>query len=301
MLRFGMTAALLLAALGAEAAGFGASGVGATAGGFLSLGAGARAIGMGGAYSAAADEASALYWNPGAMTMVPRRSATFMHAAYVASSYYDYASYVQNAGPYGAFGLGLQYFSAGSVDQTDENFSPLGSVTPYDLAASAGYAYKFERGFSLGASAKFIQSKLTQTANTAALDLGLLWPGLIDDRLRLAFTAQNLGGTLKYDQAKESLPMAFKAGAAFRITPNWLAALDAAAPRNDSPYLNLGTEYLLAAGDWWRFAGRAGFSTQDLRPAVGIGIGGGAMSVDYAFVPYNYLGDVHRVSLTFSF
>lgn len=296
-----MLAALLLAALGAEAASFGSSAVGTTAAGFLDLGAGARAIGMGGAYSSVADEASALYWNPAAMTQVQNRSATLMHAAYIASSFYDYGSYVQNTQKYGAFGVGLQYFSFGSVNETDANFNPIGTVTPYDLAASVGYAYKFEDGFALGLAGKYIQSKLADTAHTEAADFGILSPRFIDDRLRLAVMAQNVGGTLKYDQVKESLPMAFKAGASFRILPNWLAAVDAAAPKGGSPYVNAGTEYILAAGDSWHFAGRAGFSSQDDSPSVGIGVECKGMSVDYAFVPYDDLGDVHRISLTFNF
>ncbi|MCX5797746.1 MAG: PorV/PorQ family protein [Elusimicrobia bacterium] len=301
MLRLGIAAGLLLTALGAAASNFGSSAAGTTAADFLDLGAGARAMGMGGAYSAAADDAAALYWNPAAMTQVAHRSATLMHAAYIASSYYDYGSYVENAGRYGAFGLGVQYFSFGKVYETDQDYIPIGTVTPYDLAASVGYAYQLESGFALGAAGKFIQSKLADTANTEAVDLGVLSPRFFDDRLRLAVTARNLGGTLKYDQAEESLPLAFKAGAAFHITKDWLTALDVGAPKNDSPYADFGTEYLLAVGDFWRFAGRAGFSSQNLSPSVGIGVGCKTLSVDYAFVPYNYLGDVHRVSLTFSF
>jgi hypothetical protein len=297
----GILAGVLFMALGAEAASFGSSAAGTTAAGFLDFGAGARAIGLGGAYSAAADEASALYWNPAAMTQVPYRSAALMHAAYIASSFYDYGSYVQNTGQYGAFGLGLQYYSFGSVTETDVNFNPVGTVSPYDLAASAGYAYRLEDDFAFGLAGKYIQSKWVDAAHTEALDLGLLSPRIIDNRLRLALTAQNLGGTLKYDQVAEPLPTTFKAGAAFHITSLWLADLDVAAPKGGSPYFNLGTEYVLAAGDSWRFAGRAGFSSQNDAPAIGIGVGCGGISVDYAFVPYNDLGDVHRISLTLNF
>jgi hypothetical protein len=139
------------------------------------------------------------------------------------------------------------------------------------------------------------------TARTEAVDLGMLSPGYFDNRLRLALTAQNLGGTLKYDQEAESLPLAFRAAAAVQVTKNWLTALDVVAPKNDSPCVNFGTEYLLFSKDAWRFAGRAGFSSQTLSPSAGIGIGLKGFSVDYAFVLYSDLGDVHRISLTFNF
>ena len=43
---------------------FGVSKVGTTAAQFLKIGVGARAIGMGGAFVAVADDATAIYWNP---------------------------------------------------------------------------------------------------------------------------------------------------------------------------------------------------------------------------------------------
>ena len=302
-----LPAALLFVALGAEAANFSSSAIGTTAAGFLNLGAGARALALGGAYSAAADDATSLYWNPAAMTQVPKRSLALMHTVYFASSYYDYASYVHNMGGAGAFGLGAQYLAFGSINETDENFQSIGKVAPYDLAASAGYAYKFgsgydfENGFSLGVAGKYIESRLLDTAKTQAVDLGFLSPRFFDDRLRLAAAAQNIGGTLKYDQKAEPLPTAFRAGAALRLLPGWLVAVDGVAPRNDRPYVNAGTEYVLVPGDWWRVAGRAGFSSQNIAPSCGLGIGYRGFNVDYAFVLYGELGDVHRISLTFNF
>jgi len=44
----------------------------------LGLGVGARAISMGGAFSALADDASTLYWNPAGLTQVPRSQAMLM-------------------------------------------------------------------------------------------------------------------------------------------------------------------------------------------------------------------------------
>ena len=306
MRRIGIAACALLAAVGAGAAGFGSSAVGTTAGRFLDLGAGARAMALGGAYSAAADEASALYWNPAAMTQVRRRSATLMHAAYLADSSYDYGSYVHNAKRTGAFGLGLQYFSFGTVFETDEGFHPTGTSHPYDLAVSAGYAREFKGGAAVGLAGKFIQSKLAETATTGAVDAGVLSPRLFSDRLRLAAVVRNAGGSLKYGGESDPLPLAFKLGGVLRLTDAWILALDLDIPRSDDPGVRMGTEYMFVDESSWRFAGRAGFSSADVSPAAGIGIGVRGLTVDYAFVPYSGLGysglgEVHRISLTFDF
>ncbi len=49
------------------------------AGDYMSIGGGARALGMGGAFAAIADDASTLYWNPAGISGFERRQALFMH------------------------------------------------------------------------------------------------------------------------------------------------------------------------------------------------------------------------------
>ncbi len=310
-----MTLGLLITASCVQAGGFSSSAIGTTAADFLNLGVGARAIAMGGAYSAMADDATSLYWNPADMTQVPNQSVTLMDAAYLASSFFDYGSYVKNLGKYGALGLGLQYFSAGSVPTTDTSFNPTGSVSPYDMAISLGYAYKFDNfalaalnGFSIGLAGKLIESKLASTAETEAVDFGILSPDYLDDRLKLAFTIQNVGGTLQYDQVPEPLPLTIKTGSSYRISSNWLASMDVGLPKGDSPFVDIGTEYLLVSEGFWRFSGRGGFSSQTYSnivglagPSLGFGVGYKGTDVDYAFVPYGGLGGAQRFSLTYNF
>src|SRR5471032_2639582 len=52
---------------------------GTTAAEVLKFGVGARAIGMGEAYTAQADDVSSLYWNPAGLALMRERQASFMY------------------------------------------------------------------------------------------------------------------------------------------------------------------------------------------------------------------------------
>ncbi|MDD5304827.1 MAG: PorV/PorQ family protein [Elusimicrobia bacterium] len=310
-MKISLLAVFCLFAAPAGARSFGSSARGATSAQFLEFGAGARAISMGDAYSAVASDATALYWNPAALTQIKRRSVALMHAPYVNTSYFDYAAYGQRLGERAAIGASIQYFSAGGIDQTDASGADIGGIAPYDLAASLGFAYKLEGvldGYSAGLGAKFIQSRIVHTAQTGAVDAGILSPALFDDRLKLALTMANLGGTLRYDQAAEPLPFAMKFGGVYRAGERLLVAADLGLPRGDRPFLALGTEYRVRGTGAWSFAGRAGFNSRTIGSidgftgvSMGLGVGFDACAMDYAFVPLGGVGQAHHLSLTYSF
>lgn len=294
-------------------AAYGASGKGTSTAGFLELGAGARASGLGEAYTAAADDATALYWNPAALTRIEKRSAVFTHAPYLDSSYFDYLAYGQNLGAAGAWGASVQYFSAGKIPGTDNvTGAATGDFTPNDLAVTGGYAYPFQggrlNGWSAGFGVKYVRSKIAATAQTAALDLGLLSRPYLNDRLRLGLTASNLGGKLKFESESSDLPVLFKAGAAYKIDARWSAALDVAQPKDDHAYAALGAECVLPVKDDWSVAARAGLNTRTLGDvsgftgaSFGVGFAGRSGGVDYAFLPFGGLGLTHRLSVSAKF
>ena len=66
---------------------------GTSAAQFLKLGAGARAAGMGEAYSAVCADAGAVYWNPGALGSLKGVSGTFTHTDLFGALAYEYLGY----------------------------------------------------------------------------------------------------------------------------------------------------------------------------------------------------------------
>ncbi len=270
---------------------------------FLRMGAGARGMSMGEGFSALVDDATALYWNPGALATLENRSATLMHAKTIEDSFYDFGAYGQKLGG-GGIGVGFQYYSAGSVDVTDNGGNKTGTSTPNDVAVLIGYGRQIG-GFQAGVTGKLVQSTLVDKASTFAGDAGVLTPWYWQERVRLSATVVNVGGKLTYDEESTDLPMALRAGAGVRVMKNWLAGMDVVAPKGDDTYVGVGTEYKIPVGTTMGLALRAGYNTQDRGGSDGISGGVGfrfeGLDVDYALVTQGDFDASHRVSVGLRF
>ena len=288
-------------------AAFGGAEKGTSAAQFLKLGAGARAAGMGEAYSAVCADAGAVYWNPGALSGLHGISGTFTHTDLFGALNYEYLGYAQSLKKAGTVGLGIQYLSAGQIPETDTGGFETGTdMNPVQLAVALAYSRQIG-GFGIGAAAKYIRSRLAATASTLAADAGVLSPALFGGRLRLASVVQNAGGGLKYAQKSDPLPLNLKLGGAFSFSDKIILGLDVNFPRDNRPYAGAGGEYLFNYGAV-SLAGRLGYNTRtqgDIDGMAGASTGIGVifhnLALDYAFVPFGSLGSAQRISVSFRF
>lgn len=272
---------------------------------FLNLDPNARSAGLGGAWGALVNDPSALFLNPAALQRVTGKSAIFSHATHINSSYFDFAGYAQPLGNDSALGVGIQYFSIGSVDQTDNLGNNTGTLSPADIALGVGYARNV-KGISLGLTGKYIRSELDDAASAFALDLGFVSPLLFaEKRLRFAASATNLGSGITYSQEKQALPTRYRAGGAYRIRRRWDAAMDLVVPKNGDAFLALGSEFFpRVAGDWAPVL-RVGYNNEAQHVdgtagwAGGFGLFIGKIRVEYALVSMGDLGLGHRLSLSY--
>lgn len=271
---------------------------------FLRMGAGARGMSMGEGFSSLVDDATALYWNPAALAMLENRSATLMHAKIIEDSFYDFGAYGQKLGAAGGIGVGIQYYSAGSVANLDTTGAKTGTTDPNDVAVLVGYGHKVGE-FQVGLTGKFVQSNLVETANTFAGDAGILTPWYFNERVRLAATIVNVGGPLTYEKESTDLPLAIRAGAGVRVMKNWLAGLDVVAPKGEDTHVGVGTEYKIPVGETMGLALRVGYNTQKRGGSDGISGGVGfrfeGLDVDYALVTQGDFDASHRVSVGLRF
>lgn len=258
---------------------------------------------MGEACSAVCEGPEASYWNPAALAGMDGALVSFSHTQHIAGTH---AEHFSSGGPLGkswGWGLAGAYAGYGTVVRTDASGVELERLAPYDMTASVSLARIVLEGFSVGATAKFIQSRLVDSAQGAAMDLGARSPWVWEKRLRFSLAALNLGPDLRYDITREPLPHRFRAGMAYRLMPNWLWAWETDFPRDNQPNLGVGTEYRMGKRET-QVAWRLGYQTRmadDIAGPAGFGMGLGVLaarySIDYAFVTLGSLGFSHHLSV----
>ncbi len=310
---------------------------GTTAAQFLKIVVGPRALGMGGAFTATSNDISAVYWNPGGLSRIYGKEATFNHVDWLLDINFDFAAFAIDLEGFGTIGAFVSGMSMGEMvvrtvekpEGTGENFSAGG------LAIGVSYARNLTDNFSIGFNAKYIREHLWHmSSSTFALDIGTLYSIPILNELRIGASISNFGpkmqlsgrdiliitqvgageGNLINTQIEldeYELPLIFRFGAALDVirtsSSRLTTGIDAIHPNDNTEYVNSGFEY-----SWNEMVFiRAGYKSlfekgTEQGFTFGVGMNYRVLSalnlkVDYAYQDFGRLKSIHYFSLGLKF
>ena len=267
---------------------------------FLKIGAGARAVGMGEAFTALVDDASGTFWNPAGLAHLQSSELIFTHNEWLQDITNEYFTLGFGVGK-NVFGISFMTNTVGGIERrVKPTAEPLGIVNAHDVMFGLSYARILRPDLSIGATAKFLYEKIyVESSSGVAVDLGLQYRTKING-LRAGLAIQNFGFMTELKDEKVQLPQTVRLGLAYLLpfqlfqggivlASDWVKIIES------SSHINLGLEYNFKRFFAVRFGYQTGYDEKGIQGGFGIVLK--KYRLDYAFVPFTSdLGNSHRIS-----
>ena|GEM_PF-2112891 len=260
---------------------------------FSNKGLGARAIAMGEAFCAVADDASCVYWNPAGLVAFPSSQVTTMHSdIYGLGIMHDYVAW--KGEKFGLLWEGANYQQLAGFPCREDSIS-LTFAKTWNLQRPIYWGVNL-KGFSV-----MVDSPASKgTMQGIGLDLGLL--AQLNNKTWLGFVVRDPVSYLKGEaqvadeswQLGEPLATEMNLGVSIRKDPRTLIAFECADLLN-RPQARIGAERWLSNS----FAIRGGWNAAD-GLSGGVGIKFSNWTFDYTYVSAS-LGASQKLAVTYSF
>jgi hypothetical protein len=278
---------------------------------FMKIGVGARPVAMGGAYTAVADDANALFWNPAGLALNPTYGGSVTVMKLLQSVSYASVGLVAPVGRRVAVGCAGGYLSASDV-RRDELGQELGTFGLSDLAIGPGVAWQPLPGLGVGAGARFVAGRIDSfQANALSFDGGAIYRPF--RYITAGISVLHVGTPRRFINDWEYPPTNFRVGMAGKIPfekNHLLLTSDLSAYPDFGPVLSAGAElYLKLAGSsaGQSLSVRGGYqSGSHLGTWSGFSLGIGYeyeltkslfFGLDVVYLSYGLLGDSERASV----
>jgi hypothetical protein len=264
---------------------------------YLHMGVGARALGLGKAYTALSNDATAIYWNPAALANQNPYQVYFMHSVLFFDTNFDYLAGSIPTRKLGSFGLGLIYLNSGNFDQRNELNEELGSFGINDLAFLFSWSRELFKNVSAGINYKLVNQQMLDYSGVGhgfdlglktrffdRLDAGLMFMNLISPSVKLAYESQ-------------TYPMQIRLGGAMTFLENKLVVSADVGKILDweSTMLNIGAEYNFLNN----YAVRVGVNNG--RFTLGVGFTMNQIGIDYGHKNVSEFGLNHTFAVKYAF
>jgi hypothetical protein len=318
---------------------FGQAKVGTAGVQFLKIGVSARAVAMGEAFVAVANDASALFYNPAGLIQLKNTEVILSHIDYPAGVAYDFVGAVYPMpGSNSVVGLSIGGLWTDEMEETTP-LMPYGTGRTFrasDLAVGATVVKRLTDKFTVGGTVKFINENLADEAAYGwTADVGTFYETGWK-RIVIAMMITNFGPDMNFVNDPFPMPMNFKVGGSIVALQNETSELtfvtEFSHPNDNLEMINLGVEYgwkntfFLRGGrkinGWSRDAWEDYIGDEQGKdpyieyPVIdedgalsldGFSVGGGVnfesigLTVDYAYAEFAYFGAIHRYTLGYTF
>jgi len=276
--------------------------VGAVQANFLETELGARAMGMGGAFVAVADDVTALHWNPAGLAGLPGVQVFGMRTSVYSVDGLSEDAVLTSYGT-GSMGYGLGWMRTGAADLYSEDtlLAGYGTETPIDgLAAgitlkrfsveAPGYEYYNDPAFAAGGDDAY------------AADLGALYRR---GKWSVGATVRNLGEpklqllSTTAEEDLDAIVSELRLGGTYLFRDVMMMTVEWRAPREVPDYYD--SQYVINFGSevWFydAFALRAGMNRD--RITAGLGMRTKHVQIDVALLSERRIGSLYRLSAIF--
>ena len=298
------------------------------AGEFLSIGVGGRALGLGGAYAALANDATAGYWNPAALARIDYPEVILMHDERFGSLLnYDFGAVAIPYSTNATFGVSVMRLGVdgipdtrnawqdknndGLVEADEINRDEISYFNSADWAIYFSYAQRTSSSLMYGLNLKVLRRSLAEYSATGiGFDIGMLYSPM--ENWYVAANVQDITTTLVAWSTgnNELISPTLKLGTAYfidlfsgrfaptldvdvRFENRQFASIANLGPVSFDPHIGLEFDFRKT------IALRVGYN--DVKQmTLGAGIHLRKLDIDYSFAQFdktNDLGDTHRISL----
>ena len=287
----------------------------------LRLGAGARSIGMGGAFTAIADDATATVWNPAGLGSAADLSLNFSTQQLDLDRSHNFIALTKSLGSAGSIGLAVTNAGVSGIQQYDARERYGGTFDYSANAYSLSYGIGFGN-FGIGLTGRMLMDNfgaegVESQSGFGGVDVGLMGHALHIDvgeekvpTFHYGLAAKYLGAAL----GEDTVPMVISVGAAYNLymgnVVTFAADLEQEMVNLDesATSLRLGAEYTILTYKSTALAIRGGVKAsrdvQNLFGGFGVNIGG--LQIDYAIQDgmaseIQGVGSTHFASLSYRY
>lgn len=288
----------------------------------LRLGAGARSIGLGGAFTAIAEDATATVWNPAGLGSAKDLSLNFSTQQISDQGLLGinrhFMAITKSLGNYGSVGLAFINHGVSDIDHRSMDATDLGSFDVADNAYSLSYGIAFGN-INVGLTGRLLMDNfgvesveghsdyVQNESGFGGVDIGLMGHTLHIDVEEMQVPTFHYGIVAKYIGAsigENAVPMILNAGVAYDLYMGNVVTFSADIEQefvnlDESPFsMRAGVEYRLMNIKSTEFSLRTGIrasrDVQDLFGGFGVNVAG--LQVDYAI--QDGLNAIHGVGIT---